>query len=179
MDLSRPFEIKSDEPCKEILDKFFIYDRNTGQLINRITRAPNCIAGSPAGSITSDGYLQVGLLYKNYRVHRLCFCMLHGYYPAHVEHINRVKTDNRPSNLRAANYSENNCNRCVQSNNRSSGLKGISKLDVSGYTYWDARITFKGKTIRRRFPYSWEGLQKAYNFVKFTRSKLHKEFACD
>lgn len=176
----KPFEIQSDEPSKELLESLFIYDRVNGQLINKVTRASNCVQGQIAGSLDKHGYIQVTVNYKNYRLHRLCFCMEHGYYPEQVEHIDLVRTNNKPDNLRAAAYSENACNRKVQSNNKSSGLKGISIITVTGgYKYWQARVTMKGCTYRKQFPYSWAGLQFAYDFIKIKRREIHGGFARD
>ncbi len=61
-----------------------------------------------------------------------------------TDHWNRVKHDNRMTNLRYSNGSENGINRDIQSNN-TSGFKGVIRRDPKS---WVARIGFDGKRIR-------------------------------
>ena len=56
-----------------------------------------------------------------------------------VDHINRLKYDNRTTNLRETTSAENMKNRTKQPNN-TSGKNGISKDKVGKYTYWRASI---------------------------------------
>jgi len=49
----------------------------------------------------------------------------HGYMPPEVDHINGDRADNRIENIRAANRSENQCNRFALANN-TSGYPGVS-----------------------------------------------------
>lgn len=55
-----------------------------------------------------------------------------------VDHINRIKTDNRLSNLRVATRSQNNCN----TPGRSRWLKGTRPIG----NRWGARIRINGKS---------------------------------
>ena len=61
-----------------------------------------------------------------------------------VDHINGDKLDNRRSNLRIVNYSQNNMNKGLQSNN-TSGYKGVSRKKDSGR--WHAYIWKNSKRI--------------------------------
>ncbi len=60
-----------------------------------------------------------------------------------VDHINRNKLDNRRSNLRVCNQSENGYNKAAQRNCQS-GYRGVAPL-ADGR--WHAQITYKGKAI--------------------------------
>lgn len=63
---------------------------------------------------TGNGYLGVRLRNKKYiRVHRMIIEAYIGEIPPgyEVDHINRVKTDNRLCNLRIVSHSENNLNK--------------------------------------------------------------------
>lgn len=78
---------------------------------------------------------------KNYYTHRIIWVMLHKKIPKNVEidHINRIRTDNRLVNLRAVDRSLNNLNATPRKS--VSGHKGIRKRDGK----WAVRIKYKGK----------------------------------
>ena len=61
-----------------------------------------------------------------------------------VDHINHITTDNRLSNLRICNHTENSRNTIVRSDN-TSGYKGVSWHKAS--KKWRSLITIKGVTI--------------------------------
>lgn len=82
--------------------KDFEYDPNTGIL----TRW-----GEPVGHRNWDGYLMVKFQNKSMRVHRVAFFLMTGRWPTHIDHINRVRTDNRWNNLREVQPSQNSQNR--------------------------------------------------------------------
>jgi len=111
------------------------------------------------------GYYQVGL-YKNkkrtsYLVHRLVG--LH-YIPnpenkPQIDHINRIRTDNRVENLRWATSSENALNTKTRCDNKL-GIRNISYH--KSYDKYDYKKTIKGKTIHKRF----KTLEEAIQFKK-------------
>ena len=59
----------------------------------------------------TNGYIRIGISGKLYRVHRLIMMAFVGESDQQVDHINRIKTDNRLENLRYCTHSENQCNR--------------------------------------------------------------------
>lgn len=69
--------------------------------------------GLPAGSKRKDGYVRVVLDGRRYFAHRIVWYLKHGIDPGEkqIDHINRVKSDNRPGNLRLATNYENAQNR--------------------------------------------------------------------
>ena len=72
------------------------------------------------GSQFPNGYLQVRVDRKHYRVHRLICEAFHGLCPegkGEVDHINRKKDDNRPENLRWVTHQENILNRVAGDGN--------------------------------------------------------------
>ena len=96
-------------------------------------------------SINSDGYLMIMINGKAYPAHRLAWLIVYGTMPdGFIDHINRVRTDNRISNLRLVTHSENMQNRKIQKNNKS-GYRGVS-WDAK-YGKWRARINASGKCI--------------------------------
>ena len=84
----------------------------------------------------SRGYINIGIGGKMYRVHRLIMLAFVGESDKQVDHINRIKTDNRFENLRYCTNIENSLNRDWVDN-------------AKGYSWhinkWQARININGK----------------------------------
>lgn len=96
-------------------------------------------------SVNADGYLMIIIHGKSYPAHRLAWLVVHGSMPdGIVDHINRVRLDNRISNLRLATHSENMQNRKLQKNNKS-GFRGVSWDEK--YGKWRARINVARRCI--------------------------------
>ena len=100
-------------------------------------------AGDALSSLTDKGYLRSSVGGKSYRVHRLVFLYHHGYMPIQVDHIDGNRMNNRIENLRAANRSENQCNRGALANN-TSGYPNVSWHKKS--KAWLVRVMKDGKT---------------------------------
>ena len=73
----------------------------------------------------SSGYDYVRVNKKLRRVHRLIWCMFHGYEPSEIDHINRNRADNRIENLREVSRTQNNYNHPMRTDN-TSGVRGVS-----------------------------------------------------
>jgi len=87
------------------------------------------------------------------------------------DHINRNKLDNRSSNLRSCNRSQNCMNRSVFKSN-SSGTSGVS-FDKKTNKWW-VRIQFNGK--RKSLGY-FSDIEDAKKCRDAAVAKYHKEFA--
>jgi hypothetical protein len=110
------------------LKELFDYDPITG-IVTRLKRTTRK-AGSErsikniqlterAGTVSAQGYRVIRLHNKTYREHRLIWLWMTGEIPKHqIDHINRNKADNRWSNLRECNNTENQQNRTVASKNK-------------------------------------------------------------
>jgi hypothetical protein len=103
--------------------KLFDYLPN-GTLIHKTTRRGGKQKGSVAGSPHNAGYLQITIDGNKYLIHRLVWLWHFGKFPKQLDHINRIRSDNRIENLRECSYSQNHGNRSLQSNN-TSGAKGV------------------------------------------------------
>lgn len=80
-----------------------------GHLVWRISTGPRARVGARAGRLRPDGYRHVKTGGRQYLEHRVVWLIVHGAWPAgEVDHINSVRDDNRPENLRAAGRNENN-----------------------------------------------------------------------
>jgi len=105
--------------------------------------------GAVAGYKRSEGYINIHLGKKQFPAHRLAWLYVHGYLPENdIDHRNRIKHDNRLSNLRESSRQCNNRNSCRQCNN-TSGVTGI--IFEKRYKKWMAQIMVnrKRKTLCR------------------------------
>jgi len=102
-------------------------------------------AGHVAGWPERSSYIRVMLSQKSYMAHRLAWYITHGKWPKNqLDHINGVRGDNRISNLREANHSENQQNKHVPPSSNSSGILGVSYLKKD--RRWRADIKVDGKS---------------------------------
>jgi len=114
------------------------YDSNTG-----VFTCLKAWGSKPAGRVLNSknrhGYVQISVGGRSYTAQRLAWFYVHGEWPDGViDHINRVRDDNRFCNLRCINHSANSLN--------TEYARGKSK--VRGVTYvppWKATITVNGK----------------------------------
>ncbi|NUX58638.1 AP2 domain-containing protein [Paraburkholderia youngii] len=124
----------TQERLKELLH----YDPRTGVFTNRIWRGGTARAGTPAGSINAQGYVQIYVDGGNYYGHRLAWLYVHGTWPYAVDHKRGYsKGDTRLRALRECTYPQNGGNRGMNSNN-TSGFKGVSWDSARGK--WKAQI---------------------------------------
>jgi len=107
------------------LKELLHYDPDTGIFTNKVTRNRGALIGDQAGANHSKGYRIIAINRKSYLVHRLAWLYTYGSWPkCQLDHINRIKNDNRISNLREVSDSQNHQNVGLQSNNIS-GFKGV------------------------------------------------------
>lgn len=108
---------------------------------------------------------------KNYLVHRLAFLYMNGEWPKkEIDHINRVKSDNRWANLRECTHAENQMNVGITSRNKS-GYKGI--IYRAYCDCWQAIISVNKKRISLGF---FKNKEDAINAYESSAKKYHHEF---
>lgn len=104
--------------------RLFNYNPETGILTNRIGGHGKKV-GKEAGNLSSNGYRVVCIYGKKYKVARIIWFYFYGQWPtAEIDHDDRIRDNNRISNLFDRTSSENSHNRKKYSNNIS-GINGV------------------------------------------------------
>lgn len=155
----------------------FTYDPNEPFLRwrNPSGRYGRILAGSVAGGINSaEGYRNVTIGGKNYRVSRLIWVYMTGEWPPHqIDHENRKTCDDRWGNLRLATGSQNKAN-CGKYKGKSSLLKGVQAVQKAKSVRYRAVATKDG-VIEHLGYFDTEELAHAA-YLKRAK-ELHGEFA--
>ena len=126
-------------------DELFRYDATTGEIFNQTRRNARSKELSKVGWVNDSGYLITTVRGKKYRVHHIVWILHFGLIPDgyEIDHINRIRGDNRIENLRLATRHEQNLNLS----------RRASKSETTGVVFnekdarWQAQIGFKGKHI--------------------------------
>ena len=132
-------EALTQEDLKKVLD----YNPDTGVFTWTIKTCRKVVAGKEAGSLSHHGYTEIRLGRILYRAHRLAYLWMTGKHPIeHIDHINRVRHDNRWVNLRECNNSENTRNTPIKKSN-TSGYIGVSWSKLA--QKWEAYVMLNYK----------------------------------
>lgn len=155
----------------DYLRKNFRYDENTG-IFYRLLYA-KCGNIRAVGHIKKhDGYVYVCVNRKKYAAHRLAILYVTGAPPdGEIDHINRIKTDNRICNLRVVSKSVNQQNKALPQKNNTTGVLGV---DLWHGKKFRARIGVNGKQMLIGWYDSIEEAEIAYWQAK---SVLHVGFS--
>ena len=118
------------------LKSLLTYNVETGWF-RWIRRCGSKRAGSLAGSLHSQGYINISIGKRLYKAHRLAWLYVYGTMPdGEIDHINWVKNDNRICNLRLVTHGQN-----MQNTRRQDKGVTFSK------GYWRARISLNKQQI--------------------------------
>ncbi len=132
------------ELTREAVLRFVSYDPDTGAFVRTATpRARHAgRVGAPAGHVNGvKGYVELWVDGTKHLGHRLAWLIMTGAWPtAQVDHRNRIRSDNRWSNLRAAEHDQNLMNCKIRVDN-TSGVKGVNFDRARGK--WTARLSRK------------------------------------
>lgn len=161
----------TQERLKELLD----YNPDTGIFSYIKSRGNQMIPGDTAGYVHEGGYVVLIIDGKKYRAHRLAFLYMDGDCldgNIDVDHINRIRNDNRWLNLRKASRVENRRNSKINKNN-TSGFKGVRWRKRKNGGTWEASLKNCGNTF---IIGCFKSKNDAALAVKALREKLHGEF---
>ncbi len=147
-----------------------LFEYRDGRLYRKVTVGRGK-AGELAARMEFNGYMVVKIRKRRYKEHRLIYMMHYGECPDVLDHINRIRHDNRLENLRGCTKGENGINSKVRSDN-SSGIRGV--CFAKRQKKWVARIYYQGKQVWLGSFDSKEEAQAAY---EAKRTLLYGEFA--
>jgi hypothetical protein len=151
------------------LKELLHYDPETGVFTRKKAVSGNSV-GQVVGHTRPDGYVSIRIDYRPYLAHRLAWLYMTGGWPAaNIDHQNRTPSDNRWTNLRPANQSQNISNTKFRSNN-TSGFKGVSRSGKK----WAACVKKDYKTHHLGL---FDDPAAAHNAYIAAAKALHGEFA--
>lgn len=151
---------------QERLKELLRYNPETGDWIWMISKT-GIKKFSHAGCIKQRGYKDIQIDGIQYRSGRLAWFYMEGYWPEYqIDHINRIRHDDRWCNLRHTSNQCNQRNRGIMKNN-TSGVTGVCW--DKDRNKWRPQITTSEKTIRLGY------FKKLKNAV-FARWNAEKEY---
>lgn len=107
---------------RNLLESLFEY--NDGVLVRKIRQGKQK-AGEVAGYVNTHGYHVIMINRKYYKRSRLVFMMFNNRHPIIIDHINRIRTDDRIENLRESDPSLNSANMGIKTGGKSK-YKGVT-----------------------------------------------------
>lgn len=156
---------------QDLLQSLVHYDPETGVFTSLIKKPFVCI-GQTLGKPNKKGYICFNVAGRGYRASRLAWFYMTNQWPIHhIDHKNRIKDDNRFSNLREANDHENGAN-CSVSKRNTSGHKGV--MWYKRHNKWTASIRVNRKPLHLGY---FTDLQDAINARLNAELKHFGEFS--
>lgn len=124
------------------LKEVLTYNKRTGVFLWAVNK-PRARIGQPTGqALDRWGYNTICINRKKYKAHRLAWLYVYGSFPTKdLDHINRIKTDNRIANLREVTPTENAQNKGPSVKNKS-GYVGVSWK--KSHRRWCAQVSRGG-----------------------------------
>lgn len=148
-------------------DDAFSYNPDTGIVSWKVKRQGPAKLNCQAGSLSNYGYYKIKFNGRMYLAHHIAWYLHYGEFPSSdLDHINRVRTDNRISNLRLATRSLNSQNRGIPSSNKT-GFAGVVKHKTGKF---QAQIKANGKYKYLGLFITAEAANEAYQIAK---AELH------
>ncbi len=151
------------------LKELVTYDAETG-CFAWVRRMRGVKPGRAPGHLAAHGYWTIRLDQRPYYAHRLAWLYMTGEWPAlEVDHINGNPSDNRWTNLRAADRTQNVVNR-PRRRDSSSGFKGVYRARSGRFT---CQVRIDGKA---RHLGTFDTAEEAFAARNAEAQRLYGEF---
>lgn len=137
-------ELRDSDYFKQYILEHFKYN-NDGTISRNDRKNSN-------GSYDKDGYLIIKVKGKQFKAHKIVWLLKNGEFPkSEIDHINRIRDDNRIENLRESNRKEQN-NNTTRYPNKDTGVIGIhydksTKGLKKRYTFKHGKKTYRFYTL--------------------------------
>lgn len=139
--------MKTEQLTRDRLCELLDVDTEKGTFVWKHTMGGKAKRGQEAGALTENGYVVIGIDKKDYLAHRLMWLYVYGDMPLlNIDHIDRDRTNNVPTNLRIATEKQNAENRSLKSKNKS-GHRGVFFREYLKSKPWHVSIMNNRKTI--------------------------------
>lgn len=132
---------------KQVLDQTVVkdllsYNQQTGVFTWNVTLNGNAKKGEVAGCVTSKGYVNVSILGRQYKAHRVAWLYVYGAWPTGlIDHIDGKRSNNAILNLRDVTQKINSQNIKLHQKRNKSGFLGV----VKNRSVWQAKIVANGE----------------------------------
>lgn len=157
---------------QERLKELVKYDEVTGLFTWLVSPRKQSPVGSIAGSLTSQGYIQITLMQQDYLAHRLAVLYMTGEFPkVQADHKDLNRTNNAWLNLRCADRYQQARNTGMRTNN-TSGVKGVSWHKKA--QKYCAELWVDGK---KKYLGLFVNLEDAEQAINAARLEFHGDFA--
>lgn len=148
-------------PSPELLRQLLRYEPETGKLFwlqtpndfvksncgyaDRVKKSRDTrFAGNEAFTALRNGYYVGTIRRRTYSAHRVIWCILHGYWPNQIDHIDHDRGNNKICNLRDVDGGGNMRNRPIGARNKS-GVVGVHWRKRE--RLWRAKIRIDGVDV--------------------------------
>jgi len=131
----------AQELTQERLKELLSYDPETGVFTWLIKRG-STPEGSIAGNKHASGYVYIGHKKKLFAAHRLAWFYVHGVWPVIIDHRDRVRSNNRLSNLRNVKSDQENMENLGKRVTNTTGFMGVTRSGLLAKP-------FKAQIVRR------------------------------
>ena len=126
----------------DYLRSILAYDADTGVFTRLVQTGSSVKVGDVAGGKRPDGYIEISVLNRTYRAHRLAWLYVHGTWPVgHIDHLDGCRDNNTLRNLRDVTRSVNNQNQRLAHSDNTSGFLGATRHG----NRWRSQIMVGGK----------------------------------
>ncbi len=138
-----------DQSMLNQLKARFQYDHESGEIQSKSRRSP-CGKYASVGHLNANGYIDICVMGKTIKGHRVAWFLVHGVWPSQyldIDHMNGIKHDNRMTNLRLVSRTINAQNRKNAWSKKANKLIGVYFIASKKQKPWRAALKVMGRLM--------------------------------